>query len=54
MITFSLMGKGFIKMYRMVKMGNAFKQPTTVGNYYAGGFKKEMDRREAALILGVR
>ena len=50
----SIMGKQGIKFYRAVKTGNAFKQPTTIGQYYSGGFEKEMSKREAALILGVR
>ena len=47
-------GKGALRFYRAVKSGNAFTQPTTVGAYYHGGFEKEMNKREAALILGVR
>ena len=47
-------GKGAIRFYRAVKTGKAFAQPTIVGQYYSGGFEKEMTKREAALILGVR
>ncbi|MFN9901499.1 MAG: hypothetical protein ACK55Z_22490 [bacterium] len=50
----SCAGKGAIKFYRSVKTGKAFTQPTNIGQYYAGGFDKEMSKREAALILGVR
>ena len=54
LITVSLLGKGGIMFYRMVKAGNAFTKPSTVGRYYSGGFEKTMTPREAALILGVR
>ena len=54
LVTMSLMGKGGIMFYRMVKSGNAFAKPSTVGTFYSGGFEKAMTRREAALILGVR
>ena len=54
MFFFGVAGKGAIRFYRAVKTGKAFSQPTTIGQYYSGGFEKEMNKREAALILGVR
>ena len=54
LLTLSLMGKGGIYFYRAVKGGNAFAKTTVVGQFYKGGFEKDMTRREAALILGVR
>ena len=53
MMGVSLMGKQSIKFYRLVKGGNAFRNKP-IGTYYQGGFEKTMNRREAALILGVR
>ena len=51
----SMLGKGGIKFYRMVKTGTAFSQSSnSLGSYYAGGFERTMTRREASLILGVR
>ncbi len=51
----SLVGKGGIRFYRMVKQGNAFQQSSTsLGRFYQGGFERSMTRREASLILGVR
>ncbi len=50
----SLLGKGGIHFYRMVKSGNAFDKATKVEAYYQGGFEKAMTKREAALILGCR
>ena len=54
LMTMSILGKGGIMFYRMVKSGNAFSAPSTIGRFYSGGFEKTMTRREAALILGVR
>ncbi|TNV75142.1 hypothetical protein FGO68_gene12852 [Halteria grandinella] len=55
LILFSFAGKSFIRFYRAVKLGKAFKSaPGALGNYYKGGFDNTMSRKEAALILGVR
>ena len=54
LLTISLLCKGGIHFYRAVKAGSAFAKPTLVGQYYKGGFEKDMTRREAALILGVK
>lgn len=51
----SILGKSGIKLYRVVKTGQAFTQSNQqLGKYYAGGFEKQMSRREASLVLGVR
>ena len=55
MILFSFAGKSFIRFYRAVKLGTAFKSAQgSLGNFYKGGFENSMSRREASLILGVR
>jgi hypothetical protein len=55
LVCVSLLGKSSIKLYRVVKTGQAFTQSSgQLGRYYLGGFEKTMSRREAALILGVR
>ena len=50
----SVAGKTFIQFYRAVKNKNAFTNAAVLGKYYRGGFEPTMNRREAALILGVR
>ena len=54
MFTAGLAGKGMIHLYRSVKAGTAVAGSQKIGQYYKGGFEKEMTMREAALILGVR
>jgi hypothetical protein len=54
MVLSSLAGKNFIKFYRAVKSKNAFTGRNTIGKYYFGSFENQMNRREAALILGIR
>jgi len=49
-----MVGKGGIRFYRLVKQGNAFTQPTQLGKFYHGGFERQMNRREASMVLGVR
>ena len=53
MIATALVGKSMIHVYRAVKGGSGGAAAARVGQYYKGGFEKEMTRREAALILGV-
>ena len=51
LVTISLLGKGFIKFYRMIKMQEV---ANNLGKgYYKGGFYPKMTPQEAALILGV-
>ena len=51
----SFAGKGFIRLYRAVKLKNAFGGASyTMGKAYKGSFEGTMSRREAALILGIR
>ena len=55
MVFTSFAGKSFIKLYRMVKLKNAFGGSAyALGKAYKGGFEQAMSRREAALILGIR
>ena len=53
MVTISLMGKGAIKYYRFIKMGNLRKKTPGLGSMYKGGFQSKMTPWEASLILGV-
>ena len=53
-MTTALVGKSAIYVYRAVKSGSSLAGAAKMGQYYKGGFEKEMTRREAALILGVR
>ena len=53
MVATSLAGKSFIKLYRKIKLKQAFQNTYTIGKYYHGGFESKMSRREAQLILGV-
>jgi len=50
----SILGKGFITVYRRAKTGNLFKNAATLGKYHFGGFEAKMSRREASKILGIR
>ena len=55
LVGISLAGKGFIKVYRLVKTGTAFAgTQTSLGKVYHGGFERQMTRREAGLILNIR
>ena len=54
MVGTAMVGKGMIYVYRSVKSGSAVTGAARVGQYYKGGFEKQMTIREASLILGVR
>ena len=54
MVCTAMVGKSMIYVYRAVKSGSGTSAAAKVGQYYKGGFEKQMTRREAALILGVR
>ena len=53
----SVLGKGFIKMYRHIKMADSLDRvmgSNQLGKYYRGTFMAKMNRHEASLVLGVR
>jgi len=51
----SLLGKSFIKLYRLAKLKQAFGGSSyQIGKAYKGAFESPMSRREASLILGLR
>jgi len=55
LLTIAMCGKTATRFYKSVQTGNAFNQSEAIlGAYYKGGFQDTMNRREAAMILGVR